>query len=254
MIIQINKFKTLLKYYRNSFYSYYNLKRNRQISASWELLLKIHNIEINSLNKVKIFSYYQSNIDNKIVYYQKAVFDKLEIPILQICSDKSHGEWLNELILSLADEKYIIIFDIDCIPLSKMTLIKMLQDIQDGQTLSGAIQTANHKSNGENIYVGPFFMGFSINLLRDIGEFNFNESLLNDVGAEFSQKVISMNKKIKYWFPTKIEIPKWKLYPDQYFGLGTTYDGLVYHAFEIRIPFNKYRFIKKCQSILNKKN
>ena len=64
---------------------------------------------------------------------------------------------------------------------------------------------------------------------------------------------LKMGFKVKYWFPSHVEVPKWPLFPNEFFGIGTTYNGLVYHCFEIR-NHNVIRFVKMCDKVIKNKN
>jgi hypothetical protein len=218
----------------------------------WEEMFSIHNIPIKSVSEIKIVSCYFDNIDEKIVEYQKKVFDKFKVPIEQHITTLTHGEFLTQFVKSNLETKYLIFFDIDCIPTSQYFLIKILQDICDENTLAGAIQTANHKQNGNNIYVGPFFMAFSSKLYQELEIETLEKNDNFDVGGVFTHLAIKNQKKVKFWFPTQVKTPKWFLYPNSYFGNETIYDGLIYHTFEIRFKKNKNKFIRMCKSIIKK--
>lgn len=223
------------------------IKKNHLFSNSE--LLSIYNIKNVKFEDVLIISFFNNNIDLEIVTYQKKVFEFFNLPLLQINDNCSHAEFLFSTFKNFNSFKYFIFFDIDCIPLQKEAIFSLLNDIQDGNTISGAIQTANHKKEGKNVYVGPFFLGISKSLFEKLCIESLDEDDNNDIGGILTSKSLDIGANIKYWFPTEVEMPCWNLYPENIFGYGTTYNGMIYHAFQIR--FNtKNRFIKKCNSIL----
>jgi len=252
LIYTLNGHKMNLKYYVkvviNNFFADKSLITVTS-NLEWNDLLKLYSIKsIKSIDEVVFLSYYKANIPRDILKAQKDVFNYFKLNIIQLQSELSHGDFLNNTIPKYLDKKLIVCFDIDCVPLSKNAIISIIKDIDDENTLAGAIQTANHKQNGENIYVGPFFMGFSTKLYQALKPINFNADENHDVGGQFTKKCRENNKNIKYWYPTHVELPKWKLYPNGYFGIGTTYNGLVFHNFEIRINAG-YSFKRICKSI-----
>ena len=58
------------------------------------------------------------------------------------------------------------------------------------------------------------------------------------------------NIQIKYLYPSHVERPDFVLEENIKFGMGTTYEGGIYHAFESRFTKNDYFFINKCLEIL----
>ena len=157
--------KQLLKSIKKRIYEYVNNLRNQRIlkvdnSISWNDLFKAYNIHLINIDDVVFLSYYQSNIDEEIIAKQKEVFDKFNIPLVQTSEYRSHCEFLLQSFNKYSNKKFIIFFDIDCIPLSRLAIIAILSDIMDHRTLAGAAQTANQINNGKNLYIGPMFINF----------------------------------------------------------------------------------------------
>jgi hypothetical protein len=249
--------KQLLKSIKKRIYEYVNNLRNQRIlkvdnSISWNDLFKAYNIHLINIDDVVFLSYYQSNIDEEIIAKQKEVFDKFNIPLVQTSEYRSHCEFLLQSFNKYSNKKFIIFFDIDCIPLSRLAIIAILSDIMDHRTLAGAAQTANQINNGKNLYIGPMFMGISVELFNSLKLKSLCADEYYDTSGILTSAMINLKLNVKYWYPTKINIPRWKLYPDRYFGIGTVYNGLVYHEFEIR-KGNK-NFINTCDKVLNDKD
>ncbi|MEP6951089.1 MAG: hypothetical protein ABI863_17505 [Ginsengibacter sp.] len=72
-----------------------------------------------------------------------------------------------------------------------------------------------------------------------------------DVGQNLTEEIIKNGGNIKYWWPTDIKEEKWYLHHPEHpvFGLGTTYNDTIYHAF-LSLHYLSVRFIKKCKSVL----
>ena len=203
-------------------------------------------------NNIGIYSFYKSNVASEIIKKQKLVFEHFGLTINQILDDDiTHGDFLNKTINDANTPDFLIFFDIDCIPLNKKAITKLVSQIRDRKSIAGAAQTANQFLQGKNIYVGPFFFGISKTVYWNLNSPDMNDGAIWDVGglltmvARFQREV-----NIRFWYPSSVEVPKWNLYKKCKFGLGTTYEKLVYHAFESRLGESDNAFVKKCNEIL----
>ena len=195
----------------------------------------------------EIYSFAHINLPKIIVDQQFKVFDKFGLKINQIINDDTHGKNLENLIKNCKSD-YIVIFDVDCIPLVKNIFDYINDDIQN-YDLVGAIGCANHL-NKNDIYVHPSFMFFKPQLYFDCGSPFLHEDHNNDVAQNFTRSCIKNNKKIKYWSNTNSNDYIWYLPNNTKFGHGTVYEQKVYHQFEIRKQEQHDSFIKKCKLVL----
>lgn len=201
----------------------------------------------------KIFSFYNSKVNPEVPRYQKAVFHYLGYSIHQIKNEnyKEHGDFLNHICREITDTKYLILFDIDCVPVTKNWLSTLMADLKTPGTLAGAAQTANHLRNAQNLYVSPFFFGISTDYLKKLHYPDLRMTNDMDGGQNLTEQVIKDEGHIVYWWPTHVEEKKWSLYHPEhtYFGPGTTYNHAVYHAF-LSLHGISGRFFKKCKEVL----
>jgi hypothetical protein len=200
----------------------------------------------------KIFTFYNSYVNTNVPRYQNAVFRKFGFHVNYIIEeDFSHGDFLNHVCQNVTDTQYLIFFDVDCIPTSKIWIDHILNDLAEPRTIAGAAQTANHLQNGQNLYVSPFFFGISTAYLKELSYPDMRMTDDMDAGQNLTKAVLKNGGIVKYWWPTHIEKEEWSLFHPEHtkFGPGTTYGSLVYHAFFSRFDLSD-RFIKKCKSIL----
>ncbi len=199
----------------------------------------------------KIYSFVNDDLNTDIKLYQKRVFDKFNIDINQVVWKKDfekygyvilndgshyyndHPHFLDNIIKTESTD-YLIFFDIDCIPLSPLFLDKLLNEISDKNTLSGAIQ-----NNRFGTYVSAWFVGFYRNLYFECGSPPITD-INTDPFLRFTKSCIEHDKRINYWLPSHVERPPH----------GTTYENLVYHEMQIRKQSNNENFIKKCKLVL----
>jgi hypothetical protein len=201
---------------------------------------------------LRIFAFYKSNVNPRVPQYQQAVFRKFGQKIEYITNeDFEHGDFLNYACRNIKDTDFLVFFDVDCIPVQRNWLDKLLIDLQEPNSLVGAAQTANHLQDGKNIYVSPFFFGISTAYLKALNYPDMRMTEDMDAGQNLTKKVIENGGNVKYWWPTDIEKEEWYLHDPIHtkFGPGTTYNHLVYHAFFSRFD-QSYRFIKKAKLVL----
>jgi hypothetical protein len=214
----------------------------------------------------KIFSFYNKEVNPKVPVYQKAVFRHFGFQIQQVFNNEfSHGDFLNYICRQATDTDYLIVFDIDCIPVNKKWIAELISDLKEAHALVGAAQTANHLRDGKNLYISPFFFGISTRYLKDLNypDMRMTEQIYKtndlpdavDAGQNLSEVVVKNGGKLKFWWPTHIEEETWNLYHPEHprFGLGTTYHDNIYHAFYSRSNLSN-RFLEKCKMILARDN
>ncbi len=200
-----------------------------------------------------IFSYYNHQVSVRLANYQRAVFDYFGFEINQVENNEytEHGDFLNDITRNITDPDFIIFFDIDCIPVKRDWFNKLVSDLLKPETIVGAAQTANHLQNGKNLYISPFFCAISTAYLKKL---NYPDLKMNDAmdgGQNLTEAIRKDGGNICFWWPTDIEEELWDLYHPEHkrFGMGTTYNDAIYHAFFSRMDKSE-RFIRKCKSVL----
>jgi hypothetical protein len=198
--------------------------------------------------KYEMYSYAHKNLCKEIPIYQKKVFDRFGYNLNQLISELNHGESL-EYIIKTSTSDYIIIFDVDCIPLTN-NLVQYIEKDLNEYDLIGATGCANHLKK-DDIYIHPSFMFFKKQLYFDCDLPKLYEDENNDVAQNFTRVCIQKNKKIKFWRNLYSDDYLWDLPNKPKFGHGTVYENLIYHQFEIRKSEQHVSFINKCKSLLN---
>jgi hypothetical protein len=200
---------------------------------------------------VTVLSVYMRNISNDVVDHQYRCVSKFLSrgqDFIQIQTDSSHPEALDELLKAIKSD-IVIILDVDCIPVSERALPYLEKNASLG-FLTGAIQRANHLSNGAHLYVGPFCMAFDVRKYRDLGSPSFIETYRGDVGEELTYRWQQRSEPLCFLYPSNVYSPQWDIDKKIKFGYGTTYQGMFYHQFCARDPEQQKLFIRKCSSIL----
>lgn len=200
-----------------------------------------------------IATFYNEKIDNKVLQYQKKVFEHFNLSISQIKPAKwgTHGSVVTDHVNSLGENwEYFVLFDIDCIPLDHSIVPESIDWALKNIGVLGVAQNANHIKNSI-IYAGPAFMVFSKKTYNLLGRPPFWGNHRSDNGGELTHECLAKGYKVKLLYPSHVEIPKWKLDSTRMFGTGTTFENRIFHNFESRKGKND-GFIKKCEWVLKK--
>jgi hypothetical protein len=203
-------------------------------------------------NLFEAFSYANSNVSYEVCKLQRLVFQKLNLPITQVNIDSNHGDFLTQTAKN-CNSKYIIFFDVDCIPLVSNIYDIILDELKNDDCIIGIEQMCNCNPLN-HLYAGPACLAFPTALFKNLGYPSLmQQGNRSDVGEELTWLCEENNINVKLFKAKSSEIPKWKLKDNRYFGIGTTYNhnnmDVLYHQFEIRN--SSTNFIAKCKSILN---
>jgi hypothetical protein len=194
------------------------------------------------------YSYAYKNVSNKVIKFQKQVFDKFNLPITQIIGDLDHGQFLEQT-LRTCSKKYVIFFDVDCIPLASNLYDIILNELETEKCILGIEQTGNPRYH---IYAGPACLALPTTIYPEFNYPTLNQTHRSDVAEELSWICEERAIKVKYFKVSHVEVPKWRLGYDRMFGVGTTYSfnnqNILYHQFEIR--YTTELFIEKCKAVL----
>lgn len=206
--------------------------------------------------ELKIFSCYEFNIPERVIQYQKKVFDLFNMEINQDFTNKGHPDYLTDKIIS-EDFDIIIFFDIDCIPLKPNLYEYIVEQIQDNNSLIGVEQAANHIDNSY-IFAGPACFAISKMAYEKLGRPSFKSSKLVDTAGELTISARSKGVNVKFFEISSCLEKKWKCGKKD-FGWGTTYEDKLYHQFEFGRYYGRpeqkifeYQFMNKCKEIIEK--
>lgn len=182
-----------------------------------------------------VHSLHWDNISRSILSAQKAVFDKLEIPLIQHRVDrKDHGEWMTEVVKNALDHEVIIFCDIDAFPLNRAACEEAVASAKAGE-IFGLAQFSNHLDN-KNLYAGPMFLAFRKNIWVALGSPGLSSSPQVDAAEVLSIKAKEVGVPLRLIRPMCCIKSKWALGNEGVFGIGTFYGSLdFFHLFESRL-------------------
>jgi predicted O-methyltransferase YrrM len=197
-----------------------------------------------------VVTIYCDNVPLEVVARQAEVIHRFLPPGCEFVQLRAshHALGLDDYFRVLHHDAYVIL-DIDCIPLTPWAIVWMLENAHAG-IIVGAAQRANHLENDGHLYAGPCALAFSRETFERLGCPSFKETPRADVAEELTHACEEAGIPVSLLWPTHVTTPKWTLQAGIQFGLGTTFGGAFYHAFEIRHGQTVKMFLQKCDEVL----
>lgn len=217
--------------------------------------------------KATIYAPYNDNIPESVRFAQRRVVETMaDVDFVQYRTDQSHADTLNHLLDTVTDD-IVMFMDIDCIPLNKDIIPRML-DYADRGFLAGNAQSSSHIGDGSHIFVAPSFMAVKRRTWYEMGCPSFSPTIRGDVGEELTWKAELHHVPLALLMPVHFEkSPVPVRLPDgtvsnpicwmtggRPYGLNTTFslDGHLdtFHSFQSSLAQTD-RFVAKCAEVLN---
>jgi hypothetical protein len=201
-----------------------------------------------------IASFHNHKVDPLTVEWQKKVFDHFDIPLTQVRygdmnGATGHGTAIDDFLKEESNwtDYRMTIFDVDAIPVYKDFFWDNFHQMDGEKLLYGAAQKSSHIENSI-IYVAPSFISFNRETYEALGKPSFVPTDRADCGGELTWAAMERGIDIRMLFPTHVNETRWELAPGIMFGLGTTYGGKVYHAFQGQ--WNTPMFVAKAKEVI----
>ena len=185
----------------------------------------------------RIVALYWDNIDPRVVEAQRAVFAHFGYEIDQReRTGLNHGDFLDAYMAELGPDDCALLTDIDCFPLNGEIVARAFAAAREG-AIFGCAQSTNH-IDPDRLFVAPMFMAISRKTWDGLGRPSFRPDARNDVAQKLHDVARARGISIEMLYPWGAIVPKWRLGDVGLYGLGTFYQGGVFHLFESRwTPF-----------------
>ena len=205
-------------------------------------------------NKLAIHTWGSPTINQELLTYHQKVFEKLNLPINYTRTKQiGHGRWM-ESILNSSESDVVIFFDLDCIPTNRNIVIKAAKYCIENESIFGIAQASNHIPPGDFIFCGPSFLAISVKAWREIGSPPLREFPGFDVAEYLSYLILKKNRKYFSLLPEfYFEQSGDYLHCFGEYGIGTYYEGGIFHLWQARNGRFLNYFITACNSVLNDK-
>lgn len=203
--------------------------------------------------KIEFHTLHWNNIPQEQIDAHKMVMDHFDIPINYHNVNMNHGLWMDK-VFEQSQSDIVVIFDIDCVPLSKEKMMDCIRYVKNSGTFLGLAMVANHIHPKSHIYAGGVFYVVHKKSWEALGRPSFTETRRSDTTEEFTYLAEEAGMRFRCLYPTTFEREPvegiWPLGSYGYYGIGTTYDDTVYHLFQSRIGTNMDLFIQRCKDIV----
>jgi hypothetical protein len=206
--------------------------------------------------KVSVFSVKGGYIPQQVTDLQEKVIRKFlpddwhfeSVPMCGRVPGIHHGMTAENYIKDTDYDAYILM-DNDCIPLTEHVFPFYFHYMIQGKII-GCVQRANHIENNEHVYAGPMMLGFTKELYERLDSPTLGPTHRGDTAEELTYVAEKAGVEVKLLWPSHYEEKRWTLINNKWFGIGTTYEDMVYHAFEISKVKAQELFYAKCNEIL----
>lgn len=204
---------------------------------------------------VEIHTLAWPNTDAKLVQAHTDACKHLGLDVAYTLQRLPHGMWMNETILqSKAD--IIGFLDIDCIPTNKLIVEQSIDYCVQNKTFVGIAQASNHILPKSHIFAAPAFFFLWKETWKDLLQPTFSEvPNVADVAENVCYAAEMAGLRYKTLFPTHYtktpDEGPWHLHTYGVYGIGTHFEGGVYHLYQARMNNNVDLFVDAAKQIMD---
>ncbi|MGE0743862.1 MAG: hypothetical protein AB7K86_01390 [Rhodospirillales bacterium] len=173
------------------------------------------------------------NVDARMVAAQAAAVAALGGALRQDrATGTPHAAWLDRTLADLGPDDTVLLLDIDCLPLDRAVIERAFAVAEAGGVF-GVAQVANHL-DASLIYAAPSFLAVARRTWDALGRPPFAADAQYDVGARLTAAARAAGVAVELLYPTFTLVPRWHLGGRGCYGIGTFYEGSVFHLFQSR--------------------
>ena len=202
--------------------------------------------------KIELHTLYWDNVDPKIVKSHTDTCKHLGLDVNYTMQNIPHGAWMDGIMLS-SDADMKLFLDIDCVPTNKEIVDKSIHWAMENKSMVGIAQASNHIPPYSHIFAAPAFLAISAEGWKNMGQPSFSENEQCDVAENVSYAAEINKIKYKTLFPTHYfkepEGGAWDLHTYGKYGIGTHFEGGVFHLYQARMSGHPETFYNVCKGI-----
>jgi hypothetical protein len=209
---------------------------------------------------VELHTLYWPDNDMKMIDAHKSVMKHFELPVTYTVQKVHPGHWMN-YILDNSKADVIGFLDSDCIPTNRDIIMYAANYALSHQSFIGIAQASNHIGTKSHIFAAPAFFFIYREVWNKMGKPSFMDTFhqggRSDVAEEVSYCAEEYGLRYKALYPTHFEREPvegvWHLGNYGYFGVGSHFEGGVYHLYQGRFGNNSELFVKRCNDVIEGK-
>ena len=202
---------------------------------------------------VSVNTLYWPDTDPGIVKAHSDVMKHLGIDVCYTIQQYPHGQWM-DAVMEQTDSDIVVFLDIDCVPTNMTVFDDAIEWVAKHQSFLGIAQVSNHIKPASHIYAAPAFLVVYKKAWEFLQKPTFAEVPWGDVGENFSYSAEMAGLKYKTLMPThyhkRPDGERWFLHSYGEYGIGTHFEGGVFHLYQGRMPQNQKLFKKVCRDII----
>ena len=206
--------------------------------------------------KISLNSLYFPNSNRDFIAAAKSVHEKFDLPINYTEAAVRHGSWMDH-IMNTSTADVVGFLDIDCVPIHKDAIKKLVNFVAKNKSIAGCAQATNHIAPMTHIFIAPCCFFIYRPLWEALGKPSFMETERSDVCEEVCYVAEQHGVRMKALYPTHFEKEPqegvWRLHNYGLYGVGTTFAGDFYHLYQSRFQENVDMFIQRCKDIVEEK-
>ena len=203
---------------------------------------------------VSVHTLYWPNTDPEIVRSHSDVMKHHGIDVNYTIQPYPHGAWM-DAVMQQMDTDIVCFFDIDCVPTNKEIFDKCIEWVSESKSFVGISQVSNHIKPCSHIFAAPAFFVMWRDTWMKMNQPSFLENPRCDVGENVSYQAEMLGIKYKTLFPTHFhfrpEGESWFLHSYGEYGIGTHFEGGIFHLYQGRHPQNQELFKRVCSEIID---
>lgn len=205
---------------------------------------------------VSINTLYWPNTDASIVKAHTDVMRHLGLEVNYSIDQRDHGEWM-DAVMQHIEADIICFMDIDCVPTNRDVFDNAVEWVSKSKSFLGLAQASNHIKPGSHIFAAPAFLMVHKEAWAFLQKPTFRAVPWADVAENFSLSAEMAGLRYRTLYPThyykRPEEERWYLHTYGEYGIGTHFEGGVFHLYQGRKPQNQKLFKQVCKSICQNK-
>lgn len=194
------------------------------------------------------------NCDPRLVQAHTETCAAMNVPVRYTFEQLPHGQWMDS-VLANSTADVVGFLDIDCVPTNAAIVPSAVRYVSDSRSLIGIAQASNHIPPKSHIFAAPAFFFIWRETWDGLNRPTFSETQYGDVAENVCYAAEVAGLRYRTLFPTHYtrtpDEGAWHLHTYGVFGIGTVFEGGVYHLYQGRFTRNVDLFVEVCRSIID---
>lgn len=202
---------------------------------------------------VEIHTLAWPNCDPRLVAAHTDTCSAMSVAVNYTVEQRPHGEWMDS-VLANSTADIVGFLDIDCVPTNDAIVPASVRHVNETQSFIGIAQASNHIPPKSHIFAAPAFFFIWRETWESLHRPTFSETQYGDVAENVCYAAEVGGVRYRTLFPTHYtrtpDEGTWHLHTYGVFGIGTVFEGGVYHLYQGRFSRNVDLFVQVCRSIV----